>query len=233
MKTLALTLFVFLFLIETAIAGSKPVILYLHGGSVSSDSFLNMVGSSRLQNYADVMVGAPVGTGGSKNSGKQASFDQQLADVEKQIGKIPKDQPIVLFGFSSGSILAMKLAEKYPKRFARLVIASGMYNPATGDHGKILQNVGADMKKIEAQTILLHGRADKVVPESDLNYADIGKFHPTIYRRAGKGHNLIIEDQDFVLSVLESAARQTSYDVEFEESNKRFFAEPRKVKATH
>jgi len=247
MKTARICHFVIRFLfgflsLSTALAtgqgekSEKPAAILIHGSPGNKSSFQDLLQNPRIQKYADVWIDNLPGAGDKANTDVVYSFEDQVKMVQDQIQQLPKSKPILLVGYSYGSVIALRIAELNSERNIRIVNISSVTNPQnitvewylclleklgsafslfspirqahedSSNLSKTLNFVLSGLQQIKAQVILVHGEKDHLVPPRDLEV--LNELKPTIHIRPNKGHDLMKTDRLFIGYLLVEIAKE-------------------------
>lgn len=108
-------------------AGSKPPIVYLHGGPGGYIHSSTIEELSRLSDLGhDIYLYDQSGTGLSDRRvrPKDTTFDSHVADLEEIISQHIGAERVVLMGHSFGGVIAAHYAARHPAQIAALILSS-------------------------------------------------------------------------------------------------------------
>jgi len=213
-----------------ASATDKPTAILIHGSPGSKKSFQNLLKNQQILKYTDIVTDDRPGFGDKTTTDILFSFEDQVKAVQDLLQAIPIRKPIILVGYSYGSVIALRIAELNPERNIRILNISSVTNPQNITvewYLCLLENLGSSLsflapirqahdesihlsktlnfvlsrlQQIKAPVILVHGEKDHLVPPRDLEV--LNELEPVTYIRPGQGHDLIQTDRQFIADLL-------------------------------
>ena len=213
---------------------ARGLLLYFHGnGEVASD----YDGISELYNLMGMHLMVVEFRGYGWSTDEPPRLASMLSDAEPLIesgaldralraaGLDPHALPVIVFGRSMGSPVAIHLAAYAPERFAGLVVESGMAGMRENeDDGSVITGVaigGVDLAGIGENrpklreltgmhTLVLHGDADRLVPPENARRiydaagapADGDGARKSLVLIEGAGHNDIAMAEAYFMSIV-------------------------------
>ncbi|MBI2995297.1 MAG: alpha/beta hydrolase [Candidatus Melainabacteria bacterium] len=100
-----------------------PVVIFVHGTASASEIWYKQI--HFLSNSSYRVIGIDLrGHGRSKNPGGTSTIQSHINDLKETFDLLKLNEPITIIGHSFGAVLAVRLAEEYPKLVARLLLVS-------------------------------------------------------------------------------------------------------------
>lgn len=154
-------------LVPAATAGSRQLLIVLHGLGDSMDGYRWVPFTLKLPTLNVLLVNAPdsyyggyswYDFAGNPKPGiaRSRQLLNELLDQQRAAG-FPTEQT-VLFGFSQGCLMTLETGLRYPHRLAGLVGISGYVN----EPEKLLQEIPAHARQLPV--LVTHGTDDRIIP---------------------------------------------------------------------
>jgi phospholipase/carboxylesterase len=154
-------------LVPAATAGSRQLLIVLHGLGDSMDGYRWVPFTLKLPALNVLLVNAPdsyyggyswYDFAGNPKPGiaRSRQLLNDLLDQQRAAG-FPTEQT-VLFGFSQGCLMTLETGLRYPHRLAGLIGISGYVN----EPEKLLQEIPAHAR--ELPVLVTHGTDDRIIP---------------------------------------------------------------------
>ena len=134
--------------LSVQVVGSGQPIILIHGLGYSKESMYPLV--QHLQpNYR--VISYDVRGHGQSDKPESFTLDDHADDLYALIRKYKLKKPIVI-GFSMGSYIALKTAEKYPDTFDKIVLIGTKGGGTTSSSQQYASNAGSIMSRVFAPT---------------------------------------------------------------------------------
>jgi phospholipase/carboxylesterase len=154
-------------LVPAATAGSRQLLIVLHGLGDSMDGYRWVPFTLKLPALNVLLVNAPdsyyggyswYDFAGNPKPGiaRSRQLLNDLLDQQRAAG-FPTEQT-VLFGFSQGCLMTLETGLRYPHRLAGLIGISGYVN----EPEKLLQEIPAHARQLPV--LVTHGTDDRIIP---------------------------------------------------------------------
>ncbi len=154
-------------LVPAATAGSRQLLIVLHGLGDSMDGYRWLPFTLKLPTLNVLLVNAPdsyyggyswYDFAGNPKPGiaRSRQLLNDLLDQQRAAG-FPPEQT-VLFGFSQGCLMTLETGLRYPHRLAGLIGISGYVN----EPEKLLQEIPPHARQLPV--LVTHGTDDRIIP---------------------------------------------------------------------
>ncbi|MEJ2021751.1 MAG: alpha/beta hydrolase [Maritimibacter sp.] len=182
-------------------APGQPVVLYFHGNAGNLGNRIGRFKAFRARGFGLVAAGYRGSSGSTGSPTEEVLSRDALALAEAVPGLVGK-APVVYYGESLGSAVAIALAVKRPP--AALVLEAPFSSLATMSEAlfgspslarlvKSRWPSAARIAKVEAPLLVLHGSNDQLVPpeQGRAVYAAAGSDDKRFYSVPGAGHETV------------------------------------------
>ena len=180
--------------------GKRPTVVFVHGSPGSWDNFIHMLSDEELTSrYTVVAVDRP-GFGRTLPKGPEPSLKVQARRIHRAVVGSGAPMPAIWIGHSLGGPVIARLAIDYPESVSGLVLAAPSMDPELEKkkwfnyvakvppikwglsrewrnsneeifpHKEELALLANDLEKLKANTIVVHGDKDSLVPVENADY---------------------------------------------------------------
>jgi len=152
-------------------AGSGPDMILIHGRTLSKEAMDSLFEYYKNQYH---VISYDVRGHGKTQSRGEFSLDDLSDDLVKLIGAYQLKKPVVI-GFSMGSYIALRTAERYPEMFSGIVLI-GTRGARTSSNWQVTDEVGRalesydnmkDISRVTLPVLVLTGENDVINPPGE------------------------------------------------------------------
>jgi pimeloyl-ACP methyl ester carboxylesterase len=173
-----------------SVAGSGPILVFIHGGTQTSDNWLAQVGHF-CTSYRVVIY--DLRTFGRSDSGipayspwnfSWAQTNRATIDLLELVNSLT-NEPVSICGLSMGSAIAAQFATLYPSKVSKLVLASP-WSAKTFPRDSQLQTLNA----LSNRTMVLVGSQDTWGSKEEAQWAQGQGYSAPVTTLQGADHNM-------------------------------------------